>query len=169
MGCRAIKNAKNPKIYKKIVDSFVTMLNSGLRSIFMGGECANNTINREVMYKGINSTDIIHTIKAARDAEVITGKKLDIALAFIFPTPLVKGITLDKVRNDNVNLVKKCKPDSVMVTPPGPFKKTNWYSNKKFGFKLDKDIIKKVIDYEYVLYEPPTSGRKHPQPKDSCN
>ncbi|MFH1248686.1 MAG: cobalamin-dependent protein [archaeon] len=156
MGCRAVKGSKKKDHYNKIVQSYKTLLNSGLKSIFMGGETGNDIINDKIMNKGINSEDIIYTIKAIRQAENETGKKIDISLALIYPCPLVSGITLQQVKQDDINLIKSTQPDGVMITPPGPFKNSNWYREKeKFGFEFEEDIIKKAMSYEYVLYKPP--------------
>jgi hypothetical protein len=42
-----------------------------------------------------------------------------------------------------------------MVTPPSPFKQSTWYKQrKKFGFSLDRDFVRDLIAYEYVLFKP---------------
>ena len=67
------------------------------------------------------------------------------------------GVSLEDVKRDNLRLIKDVNPDGVMITPPGPFKNTKWYTEqKKFGFSLAKDIIPKAMRYEYVLYKPPS-------------
>ncbi len=155
MGCRAVKNCKQERIYQETVTSFVVMLESGLKGIFMGGETGNNLINQQVMNKGITSEDIEYTIKAVREAEKKTGKRATVSLAMIYPTPLSGNVTLKEIRKDNLELIKLTQPDAVMVSPPGPFKGTDWFDQaEKFGFVLKPDYIPRMMEYEYVLYKP---------------
>jgi hypothetical protein len=161
IGSRAVANCSNPKIYQKTLVHYQTMLQSGLRSVFMGGETGHDQINIEVMNKGITCVDLIATAHAIREAERCVGQKLDLALALIYPVPLVKGVTQDEVFQKNLELITEFKPDSVIVTPPGPFKHSNWWSEKeKFGFEFDEKIIPSAMEYEYVLYKPPTMWSK---------
>lgn len=137
MGSRAIRGSKNKKTYSRLVECYTIMLQSGLKSIFMGGETGNDVINEKVMNKGLKAEDLIYTIKAIREAEQKSGKKLNLTLALIYPTPLVDGVSTEDVFQDNLKLLRTAKPNSVMVTPPGPFKHTRWYEEKeKFGFEL---------------------------------
>ncbi len=154
MGSRAIKGAS--RSYDSLVSSYSTLINAGMRAVFMGGESGNDFINAEVMNKGVVREDIIATIAAMREAQKRTGKVLFISLALIYPPPLLGKVTLSEVYNDNVALLKDTQPDSVMITPPGPFLHTRWYNERdKFGFSVDEDIIAQVMEYEYVLYKPP--------------
>jgi radical SAM superfamily enzyme YgiQ (UPF0313 family) len=161
MGSRAVPNCSDPKIYQKTVENYQTMLWSGLRSVFIGGETGHDRVNREIMNKGITGEDLIATSLAIREAERRVGQKLDIALALIYPVPLAEGVTQDEVFDKNLELVSKFKPDSVMVTPPGPFKHSRWYNEReRFGFELDESIIPSAMGYEYVLYKPPNMWPK---------
>lgn len=156
MGSRAVPNCSDPLIYQKTVEHYETMLQSGLRSVFMGGETGHNRINKEVMNKGITHEDLVATSLAIREAEKRVGQKLDLVLALIYPVPLVEGITQDDVFQKNLELIAEFKPDSVIPTPPGPFKHSRWYYEKeRFGFEFDKSIIPSFMEYEYVLYKPP--------------
>jgi hypothetical protein len=122
----------------------------------MGGETGHDQINREVMNKGITRQDLIATSSAIREAERRAGQKIDLALALIYPTPLVEGVTQDEVFDMNLKLVAEFRPDSVLVTPPGPFKQSRWYNEKeRFGFEFEDTIIPSMMEYEYVLYKPP--------------
>ena len=156
IGCRAVSGIADSKaIYKQTLDNFELMLKSGLRALFMGGESAEDTINEKIMNKGVVVKDIALTIKAYREAEKNTGIKAYVSLAFIYPTPLIGNIKLNKVLHDNLDLIDKTKPDSVIISPGTPFKNTKWYQEaEKFGFKIPKDFIPKVMRYEYVLYKP---------------
>jgi tRNA A37 methylthiotransferase MiaB len=161
IGSRAVVNCSDLKIYQRTVSQYETMLQSGLRSVFMGGETGHDQINIEVMNKGITREDLIATSHAIREAERRVGQKLDLALALIYPVPLLKGVTQDEVFQKNLELIAEFKPDSVMVTPPGPFKHSNWWAEKeKFGFEFDERIIPSAMEYEYVLYKPPTMWSK---------
>jgi radical SAM superfamily enzyme YgiQ (UPF0313 family) len=155
IGARATKNAADPEIFKQIVSQYEQMIRSGMLSVFMGGETGNDWINEHVMNKGITSEDIRWTIRAMRKAEQQAGQKLYISLAFIYPTPTLGKVTLEQVFEDNLELVRATKPDSVMVTPPSPFKQSTWYkARRKFGFVLDNSFVLDLMKYEYVLYKP---------------
>jgi hypothetical protein len=137
------------------------MLQSGLRSVFMGGETGHDRINKEVMNKGMTYQDLVVTSLAIREAERRVGQKLDLVLALIYPVPLVEDITQGEVFQKNLELIAELKPDSVIASPPGPLKHTRWYIEKeKFGFEFDKSIISSFMEYEYVLYKPPNMWPK---------
>ncbi len=161
MGSRAVPNCSDPGVYQKVVGHYETMLRSGLRSIFMGGETGHDRINKEVMNKGITYEDLVATSLAIREAEKRVGQKVDIVLALIYPVPLVDGITRDDVFQKNLELIAEFKPDSVIASPPGPLKHTRWYAEKeRFGFDFDKGIISSFMEYEYVLHKPPNMWPK---------
>lgn len=153
MGSRPIRNAREK--FASLVDSYKALISAGLTAVFMGGETGNDFINQEVMNKGVCFEDIIFTIKALRDAEVAVGKKVYLSLALIYPVPLLGKVKLEQVESDNINLLKEAMPDSVMITPPGPFLHTKWYNEReKFGFYLEEEILNQAMEYEYVLYKP---------------
>lgn len=155
MGCRAVKNCRDAEVFKRTGEAFTLLIKAGLRGIFMGTETANDTINKEIMNKGIVSDDVVYTIKAFREAEKKAKHKATISLAFIYPTPTTPSISLTDIFNENIKLIETAQPDAVMVTPPGPFKNTAWYCEAdKFGFDLASDIIPRMMEYEYVLYKP---------------
>jgi hypothetical protein len=154
MGSRAVKFAKDH--YKELVTSYEVLLKSGLRAIFMGGECGNDRINKEIMNKGICAEDLEYTIKAFREAELNTGIKAYMLLALIYPPPLPHDISIMEVEKDNLNLLERTMPDSVMISPPAPFIHSRWFEERdKFGFETGPDFINKIMKYEYVLYKPP--------------
>ncbi len=156
MGSRAVRNASAPEVFERTVRQYETMLRSGLRAVFIGGETGHDRINAEVMNKGITRDDLVATARAIRQAQARTGIRLDVSLALIYPTPLVDGVTDQEVFDANLELLRAFEPDSVMVTPPGPFKHSRWYTEKeRFGFEIDEAIIPTAMEYEYVLYKPP--------------
>jgi len=155
IGARAIKNAREAEIFQRLISQYKLMIQSGLLSVFMGGETGNDWVNEQVMNKGITADDIRWTIRAMREAEKQAGKKIYISLAFIYPTPTLGHVMLEKIFKDNLDLVRETKPDSVMVTPPGPFKQSTWYKERrKFGFALNDTFVQDLMRYEYVLYKP---------------
>lgn len=155
MGTRAVKNCQSEIIYRRVVENYSLLIDAGLKAIFIGGECANDLINDKIMNKGLKKEDILYTIKAVREAQRITGKKIKISLAFIYPTPLYAGITHDQVLAENLTFINQAQPDAVMITPPGPFKNSDWNNRKeKYSFQLGKNFIREMIEYEYVLYKP---------------
>lgn len=177
IGSRAIHQAR--KHYESLVASYTSLIENGLRAVFMGGETGNDIINQEVMNKGVFFDDIVTTVKALREAEKKAGAKVFLSLAFIYPAPLLGKVTLKRVKEDNLRLLKETLPDSVMITPPGPFLHTQWYDEKeKFGFKVDRQIIRQAMEYEYVLYKPPhlwpnlgisLEGKPFKKLLDECN
>ena len=157
MGSRAVKNAGDPPVFERTVRQYEAMIRSGLRAVFIGGETGHDRINDKVINNGITSSDLVATARAIREAEENTGLKLDLILALIYPVPLVEGVTQDEVFEANRELLKEFQPDSVMVTPPGPFKHSVWNVEKeRFGFEFDEQIIPSAMEYEYVLYKPPS-------------
>ena len=178
MGSRAVPNCSEPKVYQNTVERYETMLRSGLRSVFMGGETGHDRINREIMNKGITREDLIATSLAIREAEKRVAQKLDLCLAIIYPVPLIEGVTQDEVFRKNLELIAEFSPDSVIVTPPGPFKHSRWYNNReRFGFEFEENFISSLMEYEYVLYKPPNlwpklnialQGQSFPQVLNEC-
>ncbi|MDD5069895.1 MAG: B12-binding domain-containing radical SAM protein [Candidatus Omnitrophica bacterium] len=158
IGCRAVKNINSSKEkYELTVKQYELMLRAGLVALFMGGETANDAINDQVMNKGVTRYELEGTVKAFRQAQKNTGINAYVSVALIYPTPLVAGVTLEDVFNDNLEFVKEVKPDSVIVSPSTPFKNTVWYNDsEKYGFKMPSGFIKNIMKYEYVLYKPPS-------------
>jgi hypothetical protein len=154
MGSRAIRGARER--FEQLAESYAELIYGGMRAVFMGGETGNDLINDEVMNKGVNFEDLVWSIRALREAQKRTGEKVYLSLALIFPAPLMGKVTLEKVAADNMSLLRETMPDSVMITPPGPFLHTKWYDQKDvFGFKVDDTVITSAMEYEYVLYKPP--------------
>lgn len=157
MGSRAVKNCGNPKIFERTAAHYETMIRSGLRAVFMGGETGHDRINAEVMNKGVTRADLVATARAVRQAQGRAGHEIDLILALIYPVPLVEGVTQEEVFRANRELLEELRPDSVMVTPPGPFKHSRWHAEKdRFGFEFDEGFVRSAMEYEYVLYKPPT-------------
>ncbi len=156
MGSRARPNARDPEVFQDLADKYALMIRSGLRAVFMGGETGHDRINEQVMNKGLNRSDLIWTIRALREAEKREGRHVDISLALIYPTPLIEGVTDDEVMAANLELLRAAQPDAVMVTPPGPFKNSDWFRNRTdYGFEFEDAVIGQAMEYEYVLYKPP--------------
>lgn len=157
VGCRAIHGiGSSGEFYEQTVKDFEIMLKAGLLAIFMGGECANNQINKNIMNKEADKNDIINTIKAFREAQKNTNINAYVSLAFIYPTPLIKGITLKNVFDEDIEFIKNVLPDSAIISPSTPFKNTNWYKEKRFGFDIPENFVDIFMKYEYVLYKPPS-------------
>ena len=156
MGSRARPNARDPEVFADLADKYALMIRSGLRAVFMGGETGHDLVNDRVMNKGLNRSDLIWTIRALREAERREGRHVDISLAMIYPTPLIEGVSDEDVMAANLELLRAARPDSVMVTPPGPFKNSDWFRNRtSYGFAFEDAVIGQAMEYEYVLYKPP--------------
>ena len=154
MGSRGIRGAMAQ--FERLAGSYTSLIEGGLRALFMGGETGNDFINAEVMNKGIGYEDIAATVRALREAERRAGHKVYLSLAFIYPTPTLGKVSLEEVKRDNLRLLRETRPDSVMITPPGPFLHTAWYEEqRRFGFEVDEEAILDAMAYEYVLYKPP--------------
>lgn len=161
MGSRAVANCSDTHIHERTVKHYEIMVRSGLRSVFMGGETGHERINKEIMNKGVTREDLVSTSMAIREAESRANEKIDLVLALIYPVPLVEGVTQDDVFQKDLELVAEVKPDSVIVSPPGPFKQCRWYTQKeRFGFEVDQSVIPSIMEYEYVVYKPPNMWPK---------
>jgi hypothetical protein len=120
-------------------------------------------VNDVIMNKGLHPREVKLTIQALREAERQTGIHVDVGLALIYPTPTRGVITHEEVFEANLNLVAETQPDSVLVTPPGPFIHTEWNEHSdRYDFELAEDWIDRLIRYEYVLYKPPFLWKELP-------
>ncbi len=156
MGSRALRGITRPEIYREAVEAYEVLIRAGMRAVFMGGETGDAWVNDVVMNKGLTPAEVITTAAALREAGQNVGQHVDLSLALIYPTPTMGRVTHEDVFDRDMELVRKIMPDSVMVTPPAPFRNTVWNRDAEcFGFELDDDWIDRLIRYEYVLYKPP--------------
>jgi hypothetical protein len=163
MGSRALKGIERPEVYRAAVEAYEVLIRSGLRAVFMGGETGDAWVNEAVMNKGLSPDEIVGTVRALREAEGKTGVHVDVGLALIYPTPTLGKAKHEEVYAADLRLVEAVRPDSVMITPPGPFRNTVWnLEAERFGFKLAPDFIDRMIRYEYVLYKPPFLWKEIP-------
>jgi len=156
IGCRAVSGiSKSEERYRSVVMDYEIMLRAGLVAIFMGGETGNDLINDKIMNKGVCRDDIVATIRAFKEAKKNTATRAYASLALIYPAPLTDGVSMEKVYDDNLALIKDTDPDSVIVSPCTPFKQARWFAEAaRFGFMLPSDFIPSIMRYEYVLYKP---------------
>jgi hypothetical protein len=163
MGSRALKGIEKPEVYRSAVEAYEVLIRAGLRAVFMGGETGDPWVNDAVMNKGLHPNEIVATIAALREAQQRTGVHVDVGLALIYPTPTLGKAKHEEVFDADLRLVEACRPDSVMITPPGPFRNTTWnLEAERFGFQLAPDFIDRMIRYEYVLYKPPFLWKEMP-------
>jgi radical SAM superfamily enzyme YgiQ (UPF0313 family) len=163
MFSRAVKGIGDADVFAKTVDAYEVMIRAGLRAVFIGGESGHPWVNSEVMNKGIHPGEVAGTIRALRTAEQRVGRHVDISLALIYPVPTLKSVSQEEVFDADMEFVKQCSPDSVMITPPGPFIGTSWNQDaERFGFELAPDWIDRMIRYEYVMYKPPFMWKRLP-------
>jgi radical SAM superfamily enzyme YgiQ (UPF0313 family) len=156
MGSRALSGITRPEVYRKAVEAYEVLIRAGLRAVFMGGETGHAWVNDAVMNKGLHPDEVAATAAALREAERNTGQHVDLSLALIYPTPTMGKVTHEEVFEADLDLVRRVGPDSVMVTPPAPFRNTVWNREaRRFGFDLDENWVDSLIRYEYVLYKPP--------------
>jgi radical SAM superfamily enzyme YgiQ (UPF0313 family) len=156
MGSRALSGITRPEVYSQAVEAYEVLIRAGMRAVFMGGETGHAWVNDTVMNKGLHPDEVAATAAALREAQVNTGQHVDLSLALIYPTPTMGKVSHEDVFEADLELVRRVGPDSVMVTPPAPFRNTLWNREaEKYGFELDADWIDRLIRYEYVLYKPP--------------
>ncbi|MBN2289130.1 MAG: B12-binding domain-containing radical SAM protein [Candidatus Glassbacteria bacterium] len=155
MFARVESRAAEQHVYEKLVGSYRQLLRSGFRSVFLGAESGNDTVNELVMNKGVMLKDIVATVKAMREASAIEGLPLDIGISLIYPAPTMGKISLGQLKAENIRLVEQVNPDSVLVSPPAPFPGSSWFNDKdRFGFELGESFVRKMLEYDYVLYKP---------------
>ncbi|MEL7632891.1 B12-binding domain-containing radical SAM protein [Sporomusa sphaeroides] len=153
--------ARPGNVTEYVYESYRLMIRSGLRAVFLGGETGHDEINDKIMNKGVtrkNIIDTIHCIKLAASAENMS---CQIVLSMIYPCPVVPGVTLEEVFEQNVSLIIEANPDAVIINPPGVFPGTVWFDDKeKLGFKLGENFVPELMNYEYSIYKPVEFWRK---------
>lgn len=138
-----------------VYEAYCLLIQSGLRAVFMGGETGHDLINDKVMNKGVRKKEIVDTIHCIKLAATAVGKSCRIGLSLIYPTPVIDGVTLQDVYEENIRLIQETLPDTVIVNPPGVFPKTKWMENPgKFGFSIAPDFVSSLMQYEYSIYKP---------------
>ncbi len=143
------------KVTPEVYNAYCLMIQSGLRAVFMGGETGHDLINETVMNKGIHKKELADTINCIRLAATAVGKSCRIGLSLIYPTPVVDGVTLQDVFEENMRLIQETLPDTVIVNPPAVFPKTSWMNNANaFGFSITPDFVYNMMQYEYSTYKP---------------
>ncbi|MBW7996451.1 MAG: B12-binding domain-containing radical SAM protein [Candidatus Glassbacteria bacterium] len=152
---RAERKASDPARFREVVESYRLLIRSGFRAIFLGAESGDDTVNEVVMNKGIGRADIVGTIRAMREASKLECVPIDIGISLIYPAPTMGRISLDKLKQADIMLVEETKPDSVLVCPPAPFPGSEWFKRRdEFGFQLDDNFVRDMLEYDYVLYKP---------------
>ena len=143
------------KVTPEVYDAYCLLIQSGLRAVFMGGETGHDLINEKVMNKGIHKKELIDTINCIKLAATAVGKSCRVGLSLIYPTPVVDGVTLQDVFEENIRLIQETLPDTVIVNPPAVFPETYWMNNAAaFGFSIAPDFVNNMMQYEYSTYKP---------------
>ncbi|MCF6158212.1 MAG: hypothetical protein E3K32_06515 [wastewater metagenome] len=149
----------------ELINSYETIIRSGLRAVFLGVEVANDEVLSKVMNKGSSAEDAYYTIKAIKQASYNQKKYLDVGASFIYPCPLPCGsdITHEQILKENLYLLRTLKdenykPDSVLITPGAPLPATNWQLEPdRFSFELPEDYVQTLLRYEYELTKDPST------------
>ncbi len=153
--------ARPGNVTEYVYESYRLMIKSGLRAIFLGGETGHDEINDKIMNKGVVRKDIIDTIQCIKLAAAAEGVSCQVVLSMIYPCPIIPGVTLEEVYEQNVSLIKEANPDAVIINPPGVFPGTGWFDDKeKLGFKLGESFVHDLMNYEYSIYKPVEFWRK---------
>ena len=143
------------KVTPEVYDAYCLMIQSGLRAVFMGGETGHDLINEKVMNKGIHKKELVDTINCIKLAATAVGKSCRIGLSLIYPTPVIEGVTLQEVFDENMRLIQETLPDTVIVNPPAVLPKTDWMNNAdEYGFSISPDFVYNMMQYEYSTYKP---------------
>jgi radical SAM superfamily enzyme YgiQ (UPF0313 family) len=152
---RAEFKASDPDKYRDVVESYRTLIRSGFRAIFLGAESGDDIINELVMNKGASRADIVATVRAMREASKIEGVPIDIGISLIYPAPTMGKISLEQLKQSDITLVEEARPDSILVSPPAPFPGSEWFERRdEFGFHIDDNFVRDMLEYDYVLYKP---------------
>lgn len=162
MFTRAENNAD--RRYDDLKEKYRTMIQAGLRAVFLGVECADQQVLDVVMGKGNTVSDMYHTVKALDEAAKMEGQPIDIGVSFIYPVP-TKGTnaTQESVLEKNLRFLERLTKEgvnigSVLVTPPGPIPNTRWFKeSEKFGFDLFEDFFQFWMRYNFELGKDPSS------------
>lgn len=153
--------ARPTKVTEYAYESYRLMIRSGLRAVFLGGETGHDEINDKIMNKGVTRKDIIDTIHCLKLAAAAEGLSCQIVLSMIYPCPVIPGVTLEEVFEQNISLIQEANPDAVIINPPGVFPGTGWFDDKeKLGFKLGQNFAQELMNYEYSIYKPVEFWRK---------
>lgn len=143
------------KVTPETYEAYCTMIRSGLRAVFMGGETGHDLINSTVMNKGVTKKNIVDTIQCIKLASADVGIPCKIGLSLIYPTPIIENVSLQDVFDENINLIEDSLPDTVIVNPPGVFPGTTWFDQpENFGFEIADNFITSLMHYEYSMYKP---------------
>lgn len=149
------------KVTKETYDAYCLMIKAGLKAVFMGGETGHDTINAAVMNKGITKKNIIDTIQCIKLASAEVGIPCKIGLSMIYPTPVIEGVTLQDIFDENIRLIEDSLPDTVIINPPGVLPGTAWFDQaEKFGFKIADNFVENLMHYEYSMYKPVHAWKK---------
>jgi radical SAM superfamily enzyme YgiQ (UPF0313 family) len=147
---------RSTEVTEERFDAYRTMISSGLRVVFTGGETGHDLVNERVMNKGTTRQEIIDTIGAIRKAARSVGERCMVGLSLIYPCPLPEGVTLDQVFGADLSLIKETKPDTVIINPPVAFPETAWFEEpRRFGFIFGRDFASALMKYEYASCKPP--------------
>jgi hypothetical protein len=143
------------EVTEETYQAYCQMIRSGLRAVFMGGETGHDAINAAIMNKGVTRKNIIETIQCLKLAAAEVGSPCRIGLALIYPCPVIPGISLEAIYEENLSLIKDSLPDTVIVNPPGIFPGTTWFEKANtFGFKVDEGFVHELMEFEYSIYKP---------------
>lgn len=147
--------ARAVKVTPKVYETYCCMIRAGLRAVFIGGETGHDYINDKIMNKGVTKKNLIDTINCIKLAADEVGKNCKVGLSLIYPCPVVDGVTLEDVFQENMTLIKTANPDTVIVNPPGVFPKTQWMEKADdYGFSVNPGFIAMFMRYEYSIYKP---------------
>lgn len=153
--------ARPGNVTEYVYKSYRLMIRSGLRAVFLGGETGHDEINDKIMNKGLGRKDIIDTIHCIKLAARAEGMTCQVVLSMIYPCPVIPGVSLEEVFEQNVSLIKEANPNAVIINPPGVLPGTGWFDDKeKLGFKLGQNFVYELMNYEYSIYKPVEFWRK---------
>jgi len=107
------------------------------------------------MNKGIRSKDVVDTINCIKLASEKVGANCRIGLSLIYPCPIIEGISLAEVFEEDMRLIQEANPDTVIVNPPVMFPGTKWMERAaEFGFVAEPTFVTNFMKYEYSIYKP---------------
>ncbi len=126
---------------------FKFLKESGCLAIFFGLESGSQSILSRSFGKSFTAENAEKILKACKASGIF------MTASIIFPAPF----ETEKTREETLELLRKVRPDSVIVTFPILIPGTTWASApRRFGFALDKDgFSRKVMNYKIKWLFPP--------------
>lgn len=126
-------------------EAFARNRQSGLLSLFFGVESGSQAM-LDRMNKLVNVAEMRRVLLESKRAGIFTVASL------ISPLP---GET-DETWQETLALLEEVRPDSVLISPPGPVPGTAWWNeSEKFGIHLSEGFAERLLGFKFKTLFPP--------------